>query len=419
VGRVGSFRLAAVITRMVSSSWLWTVWDMVIATVVATVAVQYRGNSPQDVLIGLAMAVALIARRHAPAYVMAAVSALAALQVFVCPSIPTGYDLAVLVAMTAVVTHARELWHAFVAGAIVAVGVVIVAGSGITDGATGSWFDDVYLGEYCALLVACAALWLFAYVLRTHRENAVVLADRAATAERERDHLARLAAADERAAIARELHDVVAHSLAVMIAQADGASYAIGQDIGRAAAAMRTVAGTGRDALGDMHRIVAVLRGTDPAEPEPDRRPKGLDQLETLVGGARAAGLAVDLWIDGEPRGLSAADELTVFRLAQEGLTNALRHAGPGAKVAVELRFAAGEAVVEVVDDGGRRAGGADIPGVRRTGGADAPEVRRTGGNGLIGMRERVAVHGGEFAAGPRRGPGWQVRAVIPIKAAA
>jgi len=393
---------------MVSSSWLWTVWDLVIATVVATVAVQYRDVSPQDVLIGFAMAVALIGRRRAPASVMAAVSALALLQVLVCPGIPTGYDLAVLVAMTAVVTHARRMWHAYAAGALVAVGVLIVAGSGISEGATGSWFDDVYLGEYCALLVACAALWLFAYVLRTHRENAVIFADRAATAERERDHLARLAAADERAAIARELHDVVAHSLAVMIAQADGASYAIGQDTARAAAAMRTVAGTGRDALGDMHRIVAVLRGTDPAEAEPDRRPKGLDQLETLVSGARDAGLAVDLRIDGEPRGLSAADELTVFRLAQEGLTNALRHAGPGARVAVELRFAAGEAVVEVVDDGGRRAPSADPHG-----------VRRTGGNGLIGMRERVAVHGGEFAAGPRRGPGWQVRAVIPIKVAA
>jgi len=110
--------------------------------------------------------------------------------------------------------------------------------------------------------------------------------------------------------------------------------------------------------------------------------------------------------MDGEPHRLSVADELTVFRLTQECLTNALRHAGPGAKVAVELHFAAGEAVVEVVDDGGRRPSGTAV------------RPRRTGGNGLIGMRERVAVHGGEFSAGPRPGTGWQVRAVIPIKAA-
>jgi len=404
--------LAVVIPRLVSSSWLRTLWDLVIATVVATIAVQYRDASPQDVLIGLAMAVALVARRYAPARVMAAVSALALLQVAFCPRFPTGYDVATLVAMVAAVTHARKLWHAYLAGVAAEVGVVIVAVHEIRQDPTESWFDSVHLGEDFTLFVACAALWLLTYVLRTHRENALVLADRAATAERERDHLARLAAADERAAIARELHDVVAHSLAVMIAQADGASYAVGQDIGLAQEAMRTVAGTGRDALADMHRIVAVLRGTesgdsDSGHPGPDRRRMGLDQLETLVGRARDAGLGVDLRMDGEPHKLSVADELTVFRLTQECLTNALLHAGPGAKVAVELHFAAGEAVVEVVDDGGCRPVSTGVS-----------EQRRTGGNGLIGMRERVAVHGGEFTAGPRPGTGWQVRAVIPIKAA-
>ena len=385
----------------------WFLWDLVLATVVATIAVQYRGDSVQDALIGLAMAAALIARRRAPVPVMAVVSALALLQVFVGRVIPAGYDLAVLVAMVAVVTHARRYRPAYLSGAAVAVGVAIAAVHPVDWNSELSAIDQVDVGSYSTLFVACGALWLLAFTLRTNREKAVIFAERAATAERERDQLARLAAADERAAIARELHDVVAHSLAVMIAQADGASYAIGRGNEQAREAMRTVAGTGRDALADMHRIVAVLRGSEP-DVGNDRRRVGLDEVETLVERARSAGLDVQLRIDGDPVGLSAADELTIFRLVQEGLTNALRHAGPGAHVAVEMRFAAGQAVVEVTDDGGGR-----------TALAGPSEPRGSGGNGLIGMRERVAVHGGEFSAGPGPVSGWRVRAVIPLKVAA
>jgi signal transduction histidine kinase len=388
--------------------WAWPVWDLVIATVVGTVAVQYRTDSMGHVLIGGLMAIALVARRHRPVATFAAVSVLALLHILFGPAVLAGYDIAVLIAMVAVVTHARSLRWAYLAGAVVALGVVLVVVETVVVRRTGSVLDLTYLGEYSALLAACMALWLIAYVLRSNRERSAVLAERAATAERERDHLSRLAAADERAFIARELHDVVAHSLAVMIAQADGASYVVDQDTAGAGAAMRTVAATGREALEDMHRIVAVLRGPGAAaESRPDRRRPGLDQLESLVERARTAGLAVELEIAGDPRVLTAAQELTVHRIVQESLTNTLRHAGPGARVTVGLRVGAAAALLEVDDDGGDR----------RTGPADGTE-RHGGGNGLVGMRERIAVHSGEFSAGSRPGSGWRVRATIPIKEA-
>jgi len=211
-----------------------------------------------------------------------------------------------------------------------------------------------------------------------------------------------------RAAIARELHDVVAHGLAVMIVQADGAIFTFDKQPERAREALHVIAGTGRDALEEMHSIVAVLRGTRPGEEEPavDRRRPGLGQLDTLAERAREAGLTVDLQVDGDGAGLSPVEELTLFRITQEGLTNALHHAGPGAAVTVRLRVTDGTAALDIADDGGPQA----VTAARTS--------RPSGGNGLVGMRERVAVHGGQFSAGPGAGSGWRINAVIPRAAA-
>lgn len=367
---------------------LRVLWDLVIVTVVATIAVQYRDLSPVDVGIGLAMAATLVARRFAPIRVFAVVTVLAVVQVAVAAAVPAGYDLALLVAMAAVVTHSRSATAAVVSGAVVLGGTVIATLVRIPETWQGDVLDYPYLADNAALLGACGAVWLIAYVLRANRERMLI-------AERERDHLARLAAADERAFIARELHDVVAHSLAVMIAQADGASYVAGTDAERAREAMRTVAGTGREALADMHRIVAVLRGTGS---EPDRQ---LGRLDAVVEGARAAGLDIVLWVDGDIGRLSPAVDLTVLRIVQESLTNVLRHAGAGTKVRVDVVLADDRVTVEVGDDGSGR--------VTAGGGG--------GGNGLAGMRERVAVHHGELSTGPRPDSGWLVRAMIPVSA--
>jgi signal transduction histidine kinase len=380
---------------------LGILWDLIIATVVATIAVQYRDHSMWDVVIGVGMAAALVARRYAPVRVFAVVTVLGAAQVVFASAVPAGYDIALLVAMLAVVTHSPDQRAVYLSGLVVVAGVLVVAAVRIEADWPGSFLDYPYLAEQGAGLAAIGALWLVAYVLRTNRERGVVLAERAANAERERDHLARLAAADERAFIARELHDVVAHSLAVMIAQADGARYVLDTDTERARKAMGTVAGTGREALDDMHRIVAVLRGTGGEEDAEDRRRRGLGQLGTVVDRARAAGLDVESHIEGDAGRLSPAEELTVFRIAQESLTNALRHAGPGTRVTVALVVEPGRAMLEVSDDG--------------TG--QAPDSAG-GGNGLLGMRERVAVHGGELSAGPGPDGGWSVRAMIPVKEA-
>ncbi|MGW5868831.1 sensor histidine kinase [Streptomyces sp. NPDC055239] len=362
-------------------------------------------------LIGLAMALAVVFRRRCPLTVMAVVCALALMQHLLAtlPSEPLAddialYDAAVLIAMVTVVSHTERIWQAYAAGGVVLLGVVVAYRDTFS---LHSPSDRDSLVEGASFAALCAGVWLTAYVMRTRRLYVAVLEERAVTAEREHEHLARLAAAEERAEIARDLHDVVAHSLSVMTVQADGASYAIQTDRAKAQQALRTIADTGRDALADMHHIVKVLRGGMDSGGE-DRRKVGLDHLESLLERARTAGIQVDLRMGEKPAaGLSNAVELALFRIIQEAVTNVLRHVGAGAHVAVTLAFEEATALLEIIDDGaGKRAGSASrVP-------------LDSGGNGLMGMREQVEVHGGRFSAGPRLGPGWQIKAELPTAAA-
>jgi signal transduction histidine kinase len=376
---------------------------------VSTLLISLGGpHLKENVLIGLPMCVVTLWRRKRPLAVMAVVSSFALLQVLLGGTVPAPYDITVLFALYAVVRHGKHMWYGYLAGVVCAIGVGILA--------TGRGFSAGGLTEFTIIVAVCAGTWMTAYVLRTRHLYVQSLEERAATAERERDHLTQLAAADERAAIARELHDVVAHSLAVMIVQADGATYAIDHAPDQARGAMGTIAATGRDALEDMRRIVGVLRGTAATADETgERRRIGIDQIANLVERARSAGMAVELRTDGEPTGLSPAEELTIFRLVQESLTNGLRHAGQGARVSVSLTFRPGAVTLEVVDDGAGQ-----LVAVGGDGFADSPpRLPPSGGHGVIGMRERVAVHGGEFNAGPRLGGGWRVWAVVPVKGVA
>ncbi|MFY1698342.1 MULTISPECIES: sensor histidine kinase [unclassified Solwaraspora] len=410
-----------------TSPYRWTLLDLAVATAVATIAWQYRA-SLADLVIGLGMAVALVWRRRRPMTVMLVVAGLGAAQLLVALSVPEFYDVAVLIAMAAVVTHADRQWHAVLAGGITLVGVAVLAVDAklLADDHHVTGLAD--FSEYAVLMLICVAIWLTAYMLRSRKEQTAVAAERAAAAERERDQLARLAAADERAAIARELHDVVAHSLAVMTVQADGASYMIDLDAEQARKAMITIGDTGRDALEDMRRIVAVLRGVDasPAAPQPgaagtpddtDRRRAGIAQLSALIERTRGAGLVVELSIDGDPTRLSPAEELTMFWVVQESLTNTLRYSGPGTAVTVTVRIDADTAELTVIDDG--RGTVATRPATAPPATARSTAGPASGGNGLLGMRERVAVHGGEVTAGPRPAGGWQVHAVLPIRSPA
>lgn len=386
--------------RIQALPWIHTAYDIAIVVLVAWLALGYEAT--EDQLVGVAMALALAFRRHRPMAVMGLVSGLGLIQ-YAEATVPAVYDLALIVAMVSVVTHAPRVWQHCTAGAIVLLGAAVSMGS------------DEALTDIIALDGVCAAVWLTATVLRTRRLYAESLEARAVTAEREREHLVQIAAAEERAEIARELHDVVAHSLAVMTLQADGARYVLKSDPDKAGSALKAIGDTGRDALEDMHRIVRVLRtgrtsaqSAQDTDPGSVRRRVSLDDLETVAERAEAAGLKVDLTVEGERGGLSTADELTVLRIVQESLTNVLRHAGPGARVEITLRFDRDVVRIGVVDDGAGKLAG---PG--------AAADRVSGGNGLVGMRERVEVSGGSFTAGPRLGAGWQVDAEIPVRTSA
>ena len=244
------------------------------------------------------------------------------------------------------------------------------------------------------LLVLAALVWTAALSVRIFRQHKATAADRQAAAERERAQLTRLAVAEERAAIARELHDIVAHSLSVMILQANGGGYALDHDPDRTREALRTISATGNDALGEIRQLVQILRsdgddgiGDDPASP---------GRVTAVVERARAAGLAVDLIQDGTPPEMPGGVALAVFRIVQESLTNTLKHAGPAPSATVRVQYSPRSISVEVTDNG--------------VGGPPA-----TGGHGLVGMRERALLYGGTFDAGAHLGGGWRVRARIPL----
>lgn len=220
------------------------------------------------------------------------------------------------------------------------------------------------------------------------------------------------AIAQERARLARELHDVVAHSVSVMVMQAKGGSAVLESDPARAREAFATIESSGRQAIDELRRMLGLLRADErdaatggPLQPQP-----GLVRLPALVDEVRAAGLDVVLRVEGEPVALPPGEDLSAYRIVQEGLTNVLKHAG-ATRAEVTLRWSAGALEVEVADDGG---GGRHV----ETDGT-VVAVLPSSGRGLVGMRERVALFGGELVAGPRPGGGFAVRARLPVREAA
>jgi signal transduction histidine kinase len=239
--------------------------------------------------------------------------------------------------------------------------------------------------------------WLTGVGLRRRTEHAAALEERAALLVQGREEEARLAVAEERARIARELHDVVAHSVSVMTVQASGVRRLLLPEQEREREALATVERTGREALAEMRRLLGVLRASDDA---PDLAPQpGLDDLESLARQMRSSGLPVDVVVEGERRPLAPGVDLSAYRVVQEALTNALKHARE-ARATVRLSYRSDELQLEISDDGAP------------TGEADGH------GHGLHGMRERVAVCGGTLEAGPRSGGGFLVRATLPVESA-
>jgi signal transduction histidine kinase len=247
---------------------------------------------------------------------------------------------------------------------------------------------------FIATTIIFCIIWTIAFTVGRKLEEAEEARERAARAEREREERARAAVGEERARIARELHDVVGHSVSLMTVQASAVRRLLRPEQEREREALLIVERTGREALAEMRRMVGVLRRPEEAPalaPQPS-----LEHLDKLVAQARDAGLTVELHIEGAPRPLPAGVDLTAYRLVQEGLTNAIKHA-QAARAQVFVRYGDGGIEVTVSDDG--HGGGSG----------------ESGGHGLVGMRERVAVFGGELEAGPRPEGGYRLRARLPL----
>ncbi|WP_353952183.1 histidine kinase [Knoellia sp. S7-12] len=305
--------------------------------------------------------------------------------------------------------------------------VLVVVGAASTDlalggGGGGAWFAMLVvaygLGRYSsglALLLGGVAMYAAALAADLPRLRSGAPLDEVVPAwvilaalvglghwfrsrQEETAELVGRAAADERGRIARELHDLVAHSLAVTVVQAQAGQRVLDRDPEAARTALAAVERLSREGLGELRRLLGMLENDDSASVDP---PPSLARLDELVADVRAAGLPVHLTVRGSPAGLPAGVDLAAYRIAQEGLTNVLKHAGPGAQVDLTVFYEDDAVEVQVVDDGRGNDGRGG-----NSGGA---------GRGLVGMRQRVALYGGSLEAGPRNDGGFEVRARMPL----
>ncbi|MEP6813621.1 MAG: histidine kinase [Actinomycetota bacterium] len=352
-----------------------------------------RADGPEgplwfDILAMLAIVLPMLARRRFPFGAPAALGVAAALTSFVDNTVVPYDGVTFLVGCAALflVASLPDRSQA-VAGFAVAEGVLAVVVH--NDPRSG-------LGNFIVATIIFFIVWTIAFGVGRKSVEADEAKERAVRAEHEREERARAAVAEERARIARELHDVVGHSVSVMTVQASGVRRLLRPDQEREREALLVVERTGREALAEMRRMVGVLRRPEEAPalvPQPS-----LEHLEKLVEHAREAGLPVALRIEGEAVQLPVGVDLTAYRLVQEGLTNALKHS-QATRAEVLVHYSDGQ-IELVVSDDGRGIGSDDGVG---------------GGHGLVGMRERVSVYGGELDAGPRPEGGYRLRAILPV----
>ena len=350
----------------------------------------HGGGAVVNAACGLLLTLPLAARRRAPLAVAGAFTAAAALNAILGGGLFDGQPppLASLFAGAATFyslgAHAEDR--------LARIGAALgVAGLWATVIASGD-VDVQSFGFSAGLIVATP--WLIGRSSRSRAQRMRLL-------EREQRQREHVAVAEERSRIARELHDVVAHSVGAMVAQAQGAGRVLDRDPERAREALAAIERTGRTALDEMRRSLGVLRRTDadaPLAPAP-----GIDGLDALVAQARDSGLQVELVTEGEPAPLPTGVDLSAYRIVQEALTNTLKHAGP-VRARVAVRYRAGELELEISDEG-------SLPG--RPPAADA--TNGAGGHGLLGMRERVTLYGGDLHTGRRPEGGFVVRASLPL----
>jgi signal transduction histidine kinase len=402
---------------------------VVVTVFVVASAIAERRNHEHipttGVVVLLGLAPALAARRRLPGAAMLMVIAvqLGLLATNTAPGANVPVEL--------IVPYSAAVYAGFRVRAACAVG----AAAAVVAAALPWWAPERIRLDLLAFVVGSAAAWLLGTVVRGRRERNVRLAEYAQRLERERDLRARQAVADERLRIARELHDVVAHNLSVVVVQAQALRPLTERDPQRARELASSIEETGREALEEMRRLLGLLRSSDEVlgaggevlgaggevlgaggevlrasdGPGPQAAgalgpQPGMDALESLLTQVRQAGLPVTLTTSGAPRRLPPDVELSAYRIVQEALTNVLKHAGP-ATAMVAVGYQDDGLSLQVSDDGRGAAaalGAGTLPG---------------SGHGLVGMGERVALFGGALRTGPRAGGGFEVRAHIPVPA--
>jgi signal transduction histidine kinase len=343
-----------------------------------------EGPMALQVAAFLVITLAVAWRRRAPVVAVAVVSVALAVQELLAGFAPVVGGFAAVIVTTYSVARYSSTRNAALGAGIVLASLA----SAYADPANRSFADAV------GNLLIVGVLFVLGRVVRLWRERAGEFESRAEQAEREGAERAREAAAEERARIARELHDIVAHNVSVMVLQAGAARQVLEDAPERAREPLLAIEHTGRQAIDELRRLLGILR-KDGDELTLGPQP-GLADLDSLVAQMREAGLPVELVVKGMPRQLLSSLDLSAYRIAQEGLTNALKHAGR-ASVCVSVRWTDRSVELEIIDDG---RGHGNAPGA---------------GHGLAGMRERVAFYGGEFEAGPRAAGGYAVRATLPL----
>jgi signal transduction histidine kinase len=372
--------------------------DALIAVVIAIPAlVQWQFglySLPNYLSYSLLLIAPLVVRRVLPELSFGTVAVLCLFQMRVISS-PIWGDIALLVALSSVARYGATWarWGGLVVGLVGAVIGPLQWVHGIDNIRQRS---DLY--PMLTAVLAVVVCWILGDLRRTRADYVAELEARNRRLAAERDQQAVIAAAAERQRIAREMHDVVAHSLSVIVVQADGGRYAADQDPAAAKRTLETIAASSRNALGEMRRLLGLLREDDDVEamaPQP-----GLSDIDALVDNVTASGLPVSLEVVGQPRLVDGGTGLTVYRVVQEGLTNTMKHGGPQASARVRLEYGVHDLTVYVADDG---RGPSGWPG------------RDAAGQGLRGMRERVELHGGNVRVSARPGGGFELKATVPL----
>lgn len=332
----------------------------------------------------------LLWRRRRPMAAFVAIAAVFVLQWSLGAALRA--DVALFVALYSLALHGqlrRLPW----AGAVMAAGMVLVA---VRVSPAVSVWDALFF-----LLSTATAALAVGLTVRTRRAQLAGLRERAARLETERDQRIRLATATERARVAREMHDIVGHNLSVIITLADAGAYATDTAPERGKEALRLIGDTGRTALGELRRVLGVLReASDGARQTPELSPQpGLADIGTLCDGVRTAGLEIVYRTVGEVDALDRGVQLTVYRIVQEALTNTLKHAGAGTRVNLSVVVEDERLVIRIRDNGP----------------AGDPGPWNEEGHGLVGMHERAALYGGTVSAGPAVDGGWAVEAVLDL----